>query len=126
MNDNINPLHYQPHPTLQAKDFSTFLPHPLASAFEYVSRHNLKNGVEDLHKAEWWLNEALHTNKKLAFTPKPKKWKKDCRKWLTCFPDLEQKILSFILSAGTVDNYHDREVWIRFALYNLDILVLGD
>ena len=126
MNDNINPLHYQLHPQLQAKDFSTFLPHPLASAFEYISRHDLKGGVEDLRKAEWWLNEAFHTNRKLAFTPKPKKWKKKCRKWLTCFHDPEQKILGFILSAGTADNYFDRDVWIRLALHRLDLLISGD
>jgi len=126
MNDTINPLHYQLHPQLQAKDFSTFLPHPLASAFEYISRHDLKGGVEDLRKAEWWLFEAIQHNRKLAFTPKPKKWKKKCRKWLTCFHDPEQKILGFILSAGTADNYFDRDVWIRLALHRLDLLISGD
>lgn len=44
------------HPSgVECWQISCHLPHPLASAFEYVWRHRQKGGVEDLQKALRWL-----------------------------------------------------------------------
>lgn len=54
-----HPQHYQ-HPSgIECIDISRHLPHALASALEYAWRHRHKNGVEDLRKAAWWLNDWL-------------------------------------------------------------------
>lgn len=54
-----HPDHYQ-HPSgIECVDISRHLPHALASAFEYVWRWRHKNGVEDLRKAAWWLNDWI-------------------------------------------------------------------
>lgn len=42
-------------------DITSRLPHPLASAVEYIYRHRAKNGVEDLKKALTWLQYANET-----------------------------------------------------------------
>lgn len=44
----------------ECRELSANYPHPLASAIEYVWRHKGKNGVEDLYKAEDWLDYFLH------------------------------------------------------------------
>lgn len=52
-----HPTHYQ-HPSgIECVEISRHLPHALASAFEYVWHWRHKNGVEDLRKAAWWLND---------------------------------------------------------------------
>lgn len=42
-------------------DITSRLPHPIASAVEYVYRHHRKNGVVDLEKARMWLQYAKET-----------------------------------------------------------------
>lgn len=64
MTDNVNhPSHYARFKfTCEPKDFTKFLPHPLASAVEYIIRAPYKgNELEDLEKACFWLNEFLNT-----------------------------------------------------------------
>lgn len=64
MTDNVNsPSHYARFRfTCEPKDFTKFLPHPLASAIEYIIRAPHKgNELEDLEKAAFWLNELLET-----------------------------------------------------------------
>jgi len=58
MSDPVNaPAHYTSHPSgVECWQISAHLPHPLASAFEYVFRHRDKDQpVEDLRKAIKWL-----------------------------------------------------------------------
>ena len=31
----------------------------ICNAFKYLWRHNLKNGIEDVKKASWYLNKAI-------------------------------------------------------------------
>lgn len=65
MTDNVNhPSHYERFRfTCEPKDFTKFLPHPLASAVEYFIRAPHKgNEVEDLQKAVFWLHELLTTD----------------------------------------------------------------
>lgn len=56
-----NPKHYHRNGVdFECVALSTLFPHPLASAIEYVFRHRAKNGVEDLKKAQWWIQYALN------------------------------------------------------------------
>lgn len=62
--DPVNsPFHYSRYRfTCEPKDFTKYLPHPLASAIEYIIRAPYKqNELEDLQKALFWLNELLET-----------------------------------------------------------------
>lgn len=64
MADLINhPEHYERNRfTCEPKDLTKYLPHPLASAVEYILRAPYKGTEEtDLKKAVWWLKELLNT-----------------------------------------------------------------
>lgn len=65
--DNVNPDHYkiggiQPYEYMKAKFtkemYEGFL---LGNIIKYTSRYHHKNGTEDLKKAQWYMNELLHT-----------------------------------------------------------------
>lgn len=62
--DMINhPQHYEVNRfTCEPADLTTMLPHPIASAVEYILRAPYK-GTErqDLEKAKWWLERAQNT-----------------------------------------------------------------
>lgn len=65
MTDNVNsPDHYARYRfECEPKDLTKFLPHPLASAIEYIIRAPYKGSeLEDLRKAVWWLKEFLETD----------------------------------------------------------------
>jgi hypothetical protein len=69
MTDNVNhPDHYARFRfECEPKDLTKHLPHPLASAIEYIIRAPFKgNEVEDLRKAFFWLNEFQSTDDFLA------------------------------------------------------------
>ena len=36
----------------------------ICNAFKYLWRHNLKNGIEDIKKASWYLNKAVQLYEK--------------------------------------------------------------
>lgn len=58
-----HPAHYERfRVTFEPADISVLLPHPIASAFEYIIRAPYKNGAEDYRKAAWWLRKALATD----------------------------------------------------------------
>lgn len=62
--DVINhPKHYEAARfTCEPADLTTLMPHPIASAIEYIVRAPYKGSQEtDLRKAAWWLNRALAT-----------------------------------------------------------------
>lgn len=66
MTDNVNhPDHYARFRfSCEPKDLTKFLPHPLASAIEYILRAPFKgNEVEDLKKARFWLEEFTNTQR---------------------------------------------------------------
>lgn len=59
--DNINPMHYKAggietidyiKSKMTAEAFEGYLQ---GNVIKYISRYRNKNGIEDLHKAEWYL-----------------------------------------------------------------------
>lgn len=65
MTDNVNsPSHYARYRfECEPKDLTKYLPHPLASAIEYILRAPFKgNEIEDLKKARFWLREFKNTD----------------------------------------------------------------
>ena len=66
MTDNVNhPDHYARYRfECEPKDLTKFLPHPLASAIEYIIRAPFKGSeLEDLKKARFWLEEFSNTQR---------------------------------------------------------------
>ncbi len=64
MTDLINhPSHYEINRyTCEPADLSVMLPHPFASAVEYMIRAPYKGTeAQDYRKAAWWLKKALQT-----------------------------------------------------------------
>jgi len=68
MNDNINPQHYKSgdieciqaiRASMSKQQYSGYLK---GNILKYLWRYDRKNGVEDLKKAQWYLNELIHTN----------------------------------------------------------------
>lgn len=41
-----------------------YVDHCIASAFKYMWRWRKKNGLEDLKKAQWWLNKGVEIESK--------------------------------------------------------------
>ena len=61
MNDNVNnPKHYTSHPSgiecIQITEHCSFT---VGNAIKYLWRADLKNGVEDLKKAAWYINREI-------------------------------------------------------------------
>ena len=64
--DNVNhPKHYEGHTSLECIQvmelifgFEVVVSFCLCNAFKYMWRYKNKNGEEDLHKTEWYLNYA--------------------------------------------------------------------
>jgi len=65
MNDPINPLHYKQgnvecidaiEAALGANEFVGYC---LGNSMKYMWRYKHKDGVEDLRKAQWYLNRAI-------------------------------------------------------------------
>jgi hypothetical protein len=68
MKDNINPSHYKTLPketieriqdNLTPEEFKGYLK---GNIFKYIDRYENKNGVEDLKKAEWYLQKLICIN----------------------------------------------------------------
>lgn len=68
-NNPVNPNHYavggiQPYEYMKAKmsqdQYEGFL---LGNVIKYVSRYNHKNGLEDLEKAQWYLDKLVEERK---------------------------------------------------------------
>lgn len=61
LNDPVShPAHYTSHPSgvecIQITEHMSFC---LGNAIKYIWRHNEKNGLEDLKKAQWYLNREI-------------------------------------------------------------------
>lgn len=61
MTDNINPSHYKDGP-FECIKLSRLLSSDWGQAVQYCFRWQHKNGVEDLKKALWFINDALDHN----------------------------------------------------------------
>ena len=64
--DNINPNHYSKECSLECIESmelifgeKVVLDFCICNAWKYIWRWKNKNGVEDLHKAEWYINRAF-------------------------------------------------------------------
>lgn len=70
--DNINhPAHYNEHPAhctcsrrIECIDITRHMSFNLGNVFKYVWRADLKNGIEDLEKAAWYLADEIKRRKK--------------------------------------------------------------
>lgn len=61
MTDNINPSHYKDGP-FECIELSRLLSSDWGQAVQYCFRWQHKNGVEDLKKALWFINDAITHN----------------------------------------------------------------
>jgi hypothetical protein len=60
MSDNVNhPKHYTQVEGHECIDFSRHMTFVLGNAFKYLWRARNKNGIEDLKKARWYLNDCI-------------------------------------------------------------------
>ena len=60
MKDNINPNHYK-QGNIEVIDFilDQKLSYLEGNVIKYISRYKNKNGLEDVKKAQWYLNKAI-------------------------------------------------------------------
>ncbi len=73
MADPVHPQHYKLCTlTREVADATQHLPHPLATAIEYIFRAGLKESSDektDLQKAVWWLHRMMHPSMRDTFFP---------------------------------------------------------
>ena len=85
--DNVNhPSHYEKSCSLECIDVMEamfgseyLIVFCLMNSFKYLWRYKNKNGMEDLNKANWYLNEAIKTLNHLKTLPDPSN--KDFEEW---------------------------------------------
>jgi len=70
--DKINPNHYRQHKSgVECITITEHMSFNLGNVIKYVWRADLKNGVEDLEKAVWYLNRELQNRRpKEALVPR--------------------------------------------------------
>lgn len=58
--DNINPKHYQ-QGSIETIDYilDQKMNYLEGNVVKYISRYKMKNGLEDLQKASWYLNKLI-------------------------------------------------------------------
>lgn len=61
MSDNVNhPKHYNNHPSgIECIQVSEHMNFCLGNAIKYIWRADLKNGLEDLEKAKWYIEREI-------------------------------------------------------------------
>jgi hypothetical protein len=61
LNDPVNhPKHYTEHPSgIECIRITRHMGFNLGNAMKYIWRADLKNGIEDLQKAVWYLNDEI-------------------------------------------------------------------
>ncbi len=64
-NDNVNhPKHYTQHPSgVECIQITEHMGFCLGNAIKYLWRADLKNGVEDLEKAKWYIDREIKKRK---------------------------------------------------------------
>lgn len=62
INDAVNhPKHYTNHPSgIECIEVTRHMGFNLGNAMKYIWRADLKNGLEDLQKAIWYLNDEIN------------------------------------------------------------------
>lgn len=66
--DVVNhPKHYTSHPSgIEAITIAEHMSFTLGNALKYIWRADLKNGIEDLKKAAWYINREIEKREKNA------------------------------------------------------------
>ena len=66
-NDAVNhPKHYTEHPSgIECIQITRHMNFNLGNAMKYIWRADLKNGLEDLKKAIWYINDEIQKREKL-------------------------------------------------------------
>lgn len=60
MTDPINPDHYRSHPSgVECITISEHFTSNIGQAIQYLWRHELANGIQDLKKAEWFVRREI-------------------------------------------------------------------
>ncbi len=74
MHDPVNfPKHYRNHPSgIECIQITEHMSFTLGNAMKYIWRADLKNGVEDLEKAKWYLEREIEKRKLASTNPTPK------------------------------------------------------
>ena len=64
--DPVNsPKHYTNHPSgIECIQVTRHMSFNLGNAMKYIWRADLKNGIEDLHKAIWYINDEIEKRNK--------------------------------------------------------------
>lgn len=58
--DKINPSHYRSHPSgIECIEVTRHMSFNIGNAIKYLWRFDLKNGVEDLKKAVWYIQDEI-------------------------------------------------------------------
>lgn len=76
--DTINPQHYKNHPSgIEIIELTRWMPFNLGNAFKYLARadHKYENPLQDLEKAQWYINDYAENYKGLL-PPQKKLWQK--------------------------------------------------
>ena len=61
------PIHYNSHPSgVEAIQVTEHMNFCVGNAMKYLWRADLKNGLEDLEKAAWYIQREIERRKKLA------------------------------------------------------------
>ena len=65
MSDPVNhPAHYTEHPSgVECIDITEHMNFCLGNAVKYIWRADLKNGIEDLEKAAWYIAREIRRRK---------------------------------------------------------------
>jgi hypothetical protein len=67
--DGVSPVNHPPHYTnhpsgIECIDVVEWMNFCLGNAIKYIWRADLKNGIEDLEKARWYLDREIERRKK--------------------------------------------------------------
>ena len=110
-----SPTHYTDGaPVLEPMELTLLLPHPLASAFEYVFRAGKKAGarkIDDLKKAQFWLDAAIERIEANAFSYPV--LKKDALHLLFVFAEKDDLARRLDGALRTTKNYDERAYWLK-------------
>lgn len=78
MADPTNPDHYKSHPSgIECIEVTRHMSFNIGNAIKYLWRCDLKNGVEDLRKALWYVNDEIMKRggeNQIATLQKPKRY----------------------------------------------------
>ncbi len=71
--DPVNkPKHYRQHPSgVECIQITEHMSFTLGNAIKYIWRADLKNGIEDLEKAKWYLEREIEKRKLASINPTP-------------------------------------------------------